>query len=351
MDLFARYRLGPLDLANRIVMAPMTRSRAIGALANELMRTYYAQRASAGLIITEGIAPVADGLGYARIPGLFTPAQVDAWRPVTDAVHARGGKILAQLMHVGRIAHPLNLPPGARILAPSAVAAAGVLWTDEQGPQPFPAPAAMTLGDLDEARRGFARAARDALAAGFDGVELHGANGYLLEQFLHPHTNRRGDDYGGGAAARARFVVEVAREAADAVGADRVGVRLSPYNAFNDMPAHDGVHEQYDLLADRLRGLLYLHLVQNPHPEFARTAAAIRQRFAGPLVLNGGFDREGAEAALTGGRADLIAFGRPFIANPDLVDRLRTGAALAVPDPQTFYTPEARGYIDYPALA
>lgn len=349
MTLFTTYRLGRMELPNRVVMAPMTRSRALGALPNVLHSRYYAQRASAGLIVTEGIAPSPNGLGYARIPGLYSAEQVAAFRPVTEAVHAAGGRILAQLMHVGRVAHPQNMPPGARVLAPSAVGAAGTMWTDEAGPQPMPPPAAMSLGDVRAAREEFVQAARNAIAAGFDGVELHGANGYLLEQFLHPHSNRRDDDYGGDIARRRRFVTEVAEAAAGAIGADRVGIRLSPYSTFNDLPLHDEVHATYTELAAALRGLLYIHLVQGAHPGCAGTASAIRAAFGGPLISNGGLDRERAEALLARGDADLAAFGRPFIANPDLVARMQRGALLATPDPATFYSAGSEGYVDYPA--
>jgi N-ethylmaleimide reductase len=350
MTLFTAYRLGRVQLPNRVVMAPMTRSRALGGLPNELHVRYYAQRASAGLIVTEGIAPSPNGLGYARIPGLYSREQVDAFRPVTDAVHAAGGRILAQLMHVGRIAHPENMPAGARVLAPSAVGAAGAMWTDAAGPQPMPAPEAMSPAEVRAARDEFVQAARNAIAAGFDGIELHGANGYLLEQFLHPHTNRRDDDYGGSIARRLRFVTELAEATAGAIGADRVGIRLSPYSTFNDLPVHDEVHATYAELGARLRGLLYIHVVQSAHPGYAGTASAVRAAFGGPLILNGGLDRNGAEAALARGDADLAAFGRPFIANPDLVARMQRGTPLATPDPATFYSAGSEGYVDYPAL-
>lgn len=347
-SLFSSYQLGALALPNRVVMAPMTRSRAIGAVPGALMRDYYAQRASAGLIITEGVAPSPDGLGYARIPGLFDPAQVAGWRAVTDAVHDAGGRIVAQLMHTGRIAHPLNQPAGARVVSPGDVRAEGTMYTDQEGPRPLPTPRAMTADDLGRAREEWVAAARHARDAGFDAVELHGANGYLLEQFLHPHTNRRRDAYGGSVAARARYVVEVADAVAAAIGADRVGMRLSPYSTFNDLPLHDEIEAQYVEVAGALRGLLYLHLVASSHDGFATTAAAVGAAFTGPIMLNGNFDRARAEAALAAGRADLISFGRPFIANPDLVRRMRDGLALAEPVAQTFYTPGAAGYVDYP---
>jgi N-ethylmaleimide reductase len=350
MELFDLYRLGPLQLANRVVMAPMTRSRAIGAVPNELMREYYVQRASAGLIVSEGIAPSPNALGYARIPGLYSPEQIAAFRRVTDGVHAAGGRIFAQLMHVGRIAHAANQPAGARVLAPSAVKADGQMYTDSAGPQPYPAPEAMSSSDIAATRGEIVQAARNAIEAGFDGIELHGANGYLLEQFLHPHTNRRDDAYGGSVERRALFVAEVAQASAQAIGAERVGIRLSPYSTFNDMPAHAEVEEQYATLARHLRGLLYVHLVMNPDPGFDDAARRIRDAFAGPLILNGGFDRVRAESMLASGRADLIAFGRPFIANPDLVRRLELNEPLATPDYNTFYTPGPAGYTDYPAL-
>ena len=350
MNLSSPTRLGHLELPNRVVMAPMTRSRAIGGVPNALMRDYYTQRASAGLIITEGIAPTPDGLGYPRIPGLFSEEQVAGWRTVTDAVHAAGGRIVAQLMHVGRIAHALNLPSGARVLAPSAVRAEGTMYTDQQALQPFPTPTAMSTAEVEATRDGIVQAARNAIAAGFDGIELHGANGYLLEQFLSPHTNRRDDGHGGSVDKRARFVIEVGQAAAEAIGADRVGIRLSPFNTFNDMVVFDEVEAQYAAVAKGLRGLLYIHTLRNPNPGFPAAAAAMRAGFGGPLILNGGFDRAQAEATLEAGGADLVAFGRPFIANPDLVARLASGADLATPDPGTFYTPGPEGYVDYPAL-
>jgi len=351
MTLFDPFRLGRIDLANRVVMAPMTRSRSIGGVPGVLVRDYYAQRASAGLVVTEGIAPTPDGLGYARIPGLYAPEQTAAWADVTRAVHAAGGRIFAQLMHTGRIAHPLNQPAGARVLAPSAVRAEESMYTDEAGPQPLPEPLAMTAEDLAEARRGFVRAARNAIDAGFDGVELHGANGYLLEQFLHPHSNRRTDAYGGSPERRARFVAEVVSETAEAIGADRVGIRLSPFSPFNDLPAHGEVLEGYTALAGSLRGLAYVHLIMSKDPGFREVARAVRRLHGGPTILNGGFDADRARAAIADGDADLVSFGRPFIANPDLVDRMRRGLPLASADPSTFYTPGPAGYVDYVAAS
>lgn len=351
MHLSTPLSLGPLQLANRVVMAPMTRSRAIGGVPNELMREYYTQRASAGLIVTEGTAPSPNGLGYARIPGLYSSEQVEGWSLVTASVRAAGGQMIAQLMHTGRIAHPANLPPGARVLAPSALRAEQHMYTDELGPQPLPEPEEMSDADLRQAREEFVRAAVNAIKAGFVAVELHAANGYLLEQFLHPHTNRRQDQYGGSAQNRARFVVEVADAVGDAIGRNRVGIRLSPFSTLGDLPAHAEVAGPYAALAESLRGLLYIHLVENQHAAFEEAAGAIRRAFDGTLIRNGAYDADRAEAAIAEGRAELISFGRPFIANPDLVMRLRTRAALATPDHGTFYTPGAQGYTDYAPLS
>lgn len=361
MKLFSTCQLGALELKNRTVMSPMTRCRAPGNLPNELMAEYYGQRAGAGLIVTEGTAPAANGLGYARIPGIFTPQQTAAWQLVTAAVHARNGRIFVQLMHVGRVGSILNLPPGAELVAPSALAMSGTMWTDSQGEQPHDLPRAMTPADIDSAIGAYAQAARNALDAGFDGVELHGANGYLVTQFLDPGSNRREDDYGGDGTRRNRFALEVAGAVAAAIGPERVGIRLSPYGVFNDMSgAYPGIAEQYAALASGLGTLrlAYVHLVDHssmgaPKP-LAATVAQICGNFraagGGAVVLSGGYDRERAEADLARGAADLVAFGRPFLANPDLVERLRTGAPLNKPDPATFYTPGPVGYIDYPVV-
>ena len=354
--LFSDFTLGALALPNRIVMAPMTRSRAVGNVPNAMMAEYYAQRAGAGLIVTEGTSPSPNGLGYPRIPGLFSPAQVEGWRRVTDAVHAAGGRVFVQLMHTGRISHPLNLPAGARVLAPSAVRASGEMYTDQEGMQPLPVPGAMSEADIETALEEFAEAGRKALAAGFDGIELHGANGYLLEQFFRPNTNRREDGWGGSLENRGRFVLEAVRRCAEAIGPERVGIRLSPFGVFNDMPVHDAMEADYLWLADRLDALgpVYVHLVDHeamgapPVPE--RIKRGYRRHFGGVLILSGGYDRARAEADLASGAADLVAVGRPFIAHPDLPRRWSEGAELNAPDPDTFYTPGEKGYTDYPAL-
>ena len=354
--LYGETALGPLALQNRLVMSPMTRNRATGNIPNALMEEYYAQRASAGLIITEGTSPSPNGLGYPRIPGLFSPAQIEGWKRITGAVHAKGAKMFAQLMHCGRIAHPLNLPAGARVLAPSAVAAGGQIYTDAEGMRPHPVPEAMTPADIARTIEEYAQAARNAMAAGFDGIELHGANGYLLEQFIRPNTNRRADAYGGPIEDRSRFILDVAEAAAAAIGRDRVGIRLSPFGVFNDMPSYEAMEADYAYLARRLNALrlLYIHLVDHssmgapPVPDSMK--ATFRGLFKGALILSGGYDSARAESDLAAGKCDLVAVGRPFLANPDLVSRWKDGEAVNAPETATFYTPGPKGYTDYPAL-
>ena len=343
--------LGDLELKNRVVMAPMTRSRAPGNLANELMATYYGQRSEAGLIVTEGTAPAADGLGYARIPGLFNSEHARGWRGVTEAAHAGGAKIFVQLMHTGRVGHALNLPPGAEVRGPSPVALAGSMYTDQEGPQPHPVPRELSEVDIAATIEGFARSAGLAREAGFDGVELHGANGYLIDQFLNSASNRRSDGWGGTARGRARFALEVARATASRIGAGRVGIRLSPYGTFNGMAVDPELDAVFVHLVRGLSelGLAYVHLVDFGGKVVpADLQAEIRNNFRGRLILSGEYDATRAEADLAAGRGDLIAFGRPFIANPRLVSRLRAGLPLAQGDPSTFYTPGERGYTDYP---
>ena len=354
--LFTPTTLGKLQLKNRFVMSPMTRNRATGNIPNELMAQYYAQRATAGLIITEGTSPSPNGLGYPRIPGIFSAQQVAGWKLATDAVHAKGGKMFIQFMHCGRIGHPLTLPAGARVLGPSAIAAAGDIYTDAEGMKPNAMPQAMTEADIKTAMEEFAQGAKNAVAAGFDGVELHGANGYLLEQFIRPNSNQRTDRYGGAIENRARFVLEVADAVTKAIGKDKVGIRLSPFGVFNDMPLYDAMEADYTWLAQQLnvRGLVYIHLVDHSSmgapPVPASMKATFRKLFKGTLILSGGYDATRAESDLAAGRCDLIAVGRPFLANPDLIARWKSGAAVNAPDMSTFYTPGAKGYTDYPTL-
>ena len=352
--LFTPATLGKLQLKNRIVMAPLTRSRATGNVPNELMEKYYKLRADAGLIITEGTSPSPNGLGYARIPGMFSDEQVKGWKRVNDGVHAAGGKIFVQLMHTGRVGHPLNLPAGAQVLAPSAVAAEGTMFTDAQGMQPHPVPHAMSEAEVWAAVDEYKLAAQNAMAAGFDGVELHGANGYLLEQFLSPHSNLREDAWGGSVDKRIGFVVEVAKQVTAAIGGARVGIRLSPYGAGGGMKPYPEIDETYQALAARLApyGLQYVHLVDHSTMGAPKVPEKLKQtlRRAWPrtLILAGGFDRSSAEAALRDGKGDLFAFARAFLANPDLVARMEGNLPLNPPDPATFYSPGPKGYTDYP---
>jgi N-ethylmaleimide reductase len=352
------FSLRGIMLNNRAVMSPLTRSRAVdNNTPNSLMATYYSQRASAGLIITEGTSPSPNGLGYARIPGLFNDEHARAWKLVTDAVHGGGGKIVVQLMHTGRVSHMANLPAGAEVVGPSSAACPGEMWTDSQGSQAHTPPRAMTKADIESAIHEFATSARLAIDAGFDGVELHAANGYLLEQFLNANVNLRTDEYGGTAERRNRFVLEVARAAAKEIGPERVGIRLSPHGAFNSTGAYAGVDEQYQALARELSelGLMYMHVLDHSAigaPQVpARLKVDLRTAFNGPFILAGGFDKHRAEKTLWDRHADLIALGRAFLANPDLVERMRQDAPLNTPDPDTFYTPGAQGYTDYPTLA
>jgi len=348
--LFTPIKLGNLQLKNRIVMAPMTRSRAIGNVPNALMEEYYRLRADAGMILTEGVAPSPNGLGYARIPGIFNDAQVQGWKRVTDGVHQAGGRMFMQLMHTGRICHPLNMPAGARVLAPSAVAAPGEMWTDASGMQPHPVPVEMNEADIASTIAEYATAAKLALQAGFDGIELHGANGYLIDQFLNTASNQRSDRWGGGVENRIRFAVEVARAAVAAIGAERVGMRISPYGVFNGQKPDAEMDALYLRLMEQLNalGLAYIHVVDHSSmgaPEVSpELKAKIRATFKGKYILSGGYDAARANADLDAQRGDLVAFGRPFIANPDLVNKLQLNQAPAAPDFATFYTPGEKGY-------
>lgn len=320
--LFEEYQLGKIQLKNRSVMAPMTRSRAVeNNIPNDLMATYYAQRAGAGLIVTEGTSPSANGLGYPRIPGMFNKDQVSGWKLITDKVHSEGGKIFLQLMHCGRIAHHLNLPEGAKVLAPSAIQAEGTMYTDAEGMKVNDMPKEMTTAQVAEAIAEYVGAAKLAIEAGFDGVEIHGANGYLIEQFLNPNTNQRQDEFGGSIENRSKFLLSIVKKTIEAIGADKVGLRLSPNGAFNDMPAYDEMEETYHYLAVELNKLkpVYVHLLDHsamgstPLPKNVRED--IRKNFEGTLILCGNFDAETAEKALENGEADLIAFGKPYLAN------------------------------------
>jgi N-ethylmaleimide reductase len=351
-DLFSPLTLGRITLSNRIVMAPMTRNRSPGAVPGDIVAAYYGQRAEAGLIITEGVSPSPNGLGYARIPGLFSAEQVAGWRAVTDAVHAKGGHIFVQLMHTGRASASANLPDGARVLGPSAVPLTQPVWTDSAGNQPAATPEAMTDADIDATLDEYARSAELAVEAGFDGVELHAANGYLIDQFLNTASNTRTDGWGGTVEGRIRFAVEAARRAAARIGGDRVGIRLSPYGVFNDMRPDADMDALYAALATELSaiGLAYVHIVDHSAMGAPKVPdaikATIRANFEGVYVLSGGYDRARAEADLAAGLGELVAFGRPFIANPRLPTLLRENTPLQVADYATFYTPGPAGYSD-----
>ena len=356
-QLFENYKLGKLELKNRAVMAPLTRSRAVdNNIPNALMAEYYGQRAGAGLIITEGTSPSPNGLGYPRIPAMYNQHHVDGWKLITDAVHKKESKIFLQLMHCGRIAHHLNLPEGARVLAPSAIIAEGQMYTDAEGMKENDLPIEMSTSEVHEAIEGYVNAANLAMEAGFDGVEIHGANGYLIEQFLNPNSNDRKDEYGGSIHNRSKFLLEIVEKTITAIGAEKVGIRLSPNGAFNDMQAYPEMEETYDYIAKELNklGIVYIHLLDHsavgstPLPVDVREN--MRENFKGTLILCGNFDDKKANEALNNKIADLIAFGRPFLANPDLLERYIAGAKLNEPDMNTFYTAEEKGYTDYPFM-
>lgn len=351
------YQLGNTELKNRIVMAPMTRSRAINNIPNELMAEYYAQRASAGLIITEGTSPSPNGLGYSRIPGIFSDDQIKGWKKITRAVHNNDGKIFVQLMHTGRVGNNLNLPSGARLLAPSAVTLPGEIWTDQEGMKAHSVPYGMTADQLVETKREFVQAAKNAIEAGFDGVELHAANGYLLEQFLSPHTNQRTDIYGGGVENRARFVLEIAQEVSEAIGVAKTAIRLSPFGTHNDIQNYPGVDVMYGYLAEELDklGITYLHITDqsagNKSEVLDLVEESIRKKFKNTIILSGGYTLASAEEVITLEIADLVSFGRPFITNPDLVSRFHKNLPLNIKlDASSLYASDAKGYTDYPVF-
>ncbi|MCF2443384.1 alkene reductase [Dyadobacter sp. CY345] len=323
--LFTPYEKGFLKLKNHLVIAPMTRSRAIGNLPNALMANYYAQRTGAGLIITEGTSPSPEGLGYPRIPGIFCDKQVEEWKKVTDAVHQKGSKIFLQLMHTGRIAHVSNIPGGIQPVGPSNIKAAGEIFTDSHGMQQHSVPVVLSLEGITRVITDFVKASQNAVLAGFDGVELHGANGYLLEQFLNPNVNDRTDQYGGNLIKRCRLIVEITQAIAAAIGPEKIGVRLSPFSQLCDQGSYNTneVNQTYIYLASKLdkSRIAYIHLSTNPEiPE--KTYKAIRSVFNNTIILCNGLTRQTAEQTLQEGLADLVAFGRGFLANPDFVARM-----------------------------
>ncbi|MET0390127.1 MAG: alkene reductase [Polyangiales bacterium] len=346
-------RVGALELPNRVVMAPLGRARAHVETREPTrsVQTYYVQRATAGLIVSEATHVSAESVSRPGTSAIHTQGQIAAWREVTDAVHAAHGRIFQQLFHLGRKADPARLPSGGLPAAPSAIAARGEFSTPE-GPRPFPTPRVLAPHEIAARVTDFARAAESSLQAGFDGVEVHGANGFLVDQFLRDKANQRGDRHGGSVENRARFLLDVVDAVIKVFGRDRVGVRLSPH-ATADGTDDSTPRETFSYAAAQLdaRQIAYLHLIEPVDtPEPARLGPALRQAFRGPLILCGGFDRHSAEVALEQKRADLMAFGVGFIANPDLVERLRRDAPWNPPDPGTFYSGGDQGYIDYPFL-
>jgi N-ethylmaleimide reductase len=353
--LFEPYKLGPSTLPNRLVMAPLTRNRAIaGLVPNPLAVEYYGQRASAGLLITEASQVSQQGQGYQDTPGIYSKEQVAGWRKVTDRVHARGGRIFIQLWHVGRVSHTSLQPNSGAPVAPSAVRAngktfVGGTFTDISEPR------ALTLEEIPGIVESFRRGAANAREAGFDGVEIHGANGYLLDQFAKDGANKRTDNYGGSIENRARLMLEVAKAVAAEAGADRTGIRISPVTPSNDI-SDSQPQPLFEYVVDGLNALklVYLHVVEGatggPRDIAPFDYASLRKRFKGAYIANNGYDFELANKVLNANAADLIAFGKPFIANPDLVERLKRGAPLNAPDKATFYGGDAKGYTDYPVL-
>ncbi|HET7461882.1 MAG TPA: alkene reductase [Longimicrobium sp.] len=353
-NLFTPFQLGPYELRNRLVMAPMTRSRAAeGNVVTDLTVEYYRQRSTAGLIVTEGTQVSPQGVGYTSTPGIHSAEQVAAWRKVTDAVHEQGGRIFAQLWHTGRVSHP-SFHGGELPVAPSAIGFQGQVLTYE-GLQPYVTPRALETDEIPGVVAQFAHAAERAYEAGFDGVELHGANGYLIDQFLRDGSNQRTDEYGGSIPNRVRFLAEVTAAVVDVWGGDRVGVRLSPYGTANGMSDRDPP-ATFGYAAGALNPfrLAYLHLIDAVAGPMAvpgkRITPTMRAIFRGPLITNGGYDAATANQVIAGGQADLVSFGVPFLANPDLVRRYREGAPLNTPDRATFYAGAENGYVDYPTL-
>jgi N-ethylmaleimide reductase len=350
--LFTPLKVGALTLSNRMLMAPLTRARSdLAHMPNDLMAEYYAQRASAGLIVTECTMIAPNTSAFVTEPGIYSPEQVTAWKKITDAVHAKGGKIVMQIWHAGRAAHPL-LNNGAENVAPSAISISGDIQTPS-GKVPHAVPHALTSAEISTLVQTFASAAKHAIAAGFDGVEVHGANGYLIDQFLRDGANQRTDMYGGTMENRTRFLFEVLTAVCAAIGSDRVGLRLSPLNSFNSMIDSDPLG-LIAFLADRLNDykLAYVHLMRADffQQQTGDVMPVARAHYHGVLIGNMGYSSDEADAAIRDKKLDAVAFGTGFLANPDLPERVRAGADLNVPDQATFYTPGAKGYIDYPMM-
>ena len=346
IDLFAPITLGDIDCANRIFMAPMTRSRAgEGDAPTDMNALYYGQRASSGLIITEGVYPNVDGKGYVRTPGIVTEAQIAGWKLVADAVHARGGKLVMQIMHCGRISSHHNKPKGSRTLAPSAIQAKGEIYTDAAGMAAHDMPEELTLTEIKQTVADFGQAAANAIEAGCDGVELHCTSGYLPAQFLSTGTNTRSDEYGGALENRLRFVVDVLGAMTKAVGAGRAGIRICPGNPFNDL-TDDNPEETFRALIQAINpmGLAFLHVIRM---KAGVDNIALAAEFSGPVILNDSYDLERGNRALGKGQADAISFGRHYVSNPDLAEKFKSGTELTKPDYKTLYTAGPKGYVDY----
>jgi N-ethylmaleimide reductase len=347
------FKSDELMLKNHLVMAPMTRSRAIGNIPNELMAEYYGQRSGAGMIITEGTSPSPEGLGYPRIPGMFSNEQIAGWQKITSTVHDGGSKIFVQLMHTGRIGHIDNLPAGMQLVSVAAVKAAGKIFTDTKGPQNHSEPLALTSEGVKKIISDHVTAARNAITAGFDGVELHGANGYLIEQFLNPNLNNRNDEYGGSIEARSKLVINLFKGIGEAIGFEKAGIRFSPFSEMGDLKAYDNeeVKKTYKYLAGQLGALTicYLHIGLSPSvtDEFLKE---IQTAFGGTVIICNGLTPDSASNAVQNGKANLTAFARSFLANPDFDQRVALKAELNQPDMSTFYTPGAKGYTDYKIL-
>ncbi|MBT8096538.1 MAG: alkene reductase [Woeseia sp.] len=349
--LFEPLTIGDITLRNRIVMAPMTRNRAQDTIPQPMMKTYYRQRASAGLIITEASQVSPQGVGYPNTPGIHNDEQIAGWKKITEAVHAEGGTIFLQLWHVGRISHPSLQPNGQLPVAPSAIKPDGKAFTPD-GMQPFQTPRALDTDELPGIVEQFVSGAKNAMKAGFDGVEIHGANGYLLDQFLRSGSNQREDDFGGSVENRARLLLEVTDAVCGAVGPGRTSVRLSPGSTFNDMHDEDPA-KTFDYVTRELgqRALAYLHVIESDDDSDALDYDALKTSCGGVYMANDGYEIEDARNSINNGRADLVSFGKLFISNPDLPERLLKDAPLACADPDTFYGGGEEGYIDYPEMA
>ncbi|RIA08883.1 N-ethylmaleimide reductase [Flavobacteriaceae bacterium MAR_2010_72] len=351
--LLTAFNSKPLKLSNRVVMAPMTRCRAVGNTPNDIMVTYYALRAETGLIITEGVSPSKNGLGYPNIPAIYSDEQTAGWRKVSDAVHAKGGKIFLQIMHTGRIAHVLNLPKGGEVVGPSPIPAAGEIFTIE-GMKAKAIPREMTKQDIEKTQNEYLRAAQNAIKAGFDGIEIHAANGYLPNQFLDKGSNRRNDEYGGSIENRCRFVLELTQKIVNAIGNEKTAIRISPLGQFNDMTVYEDINKTYNYLVEQLNSMdiAYLHLARMSNAISEEFLEGLASKFKGIVIFNGGYgyDLASAEKILSKNNRYLVSIAMPFVSNPDFIERIKLDAELNEVDESTLYTLGEEGYITYPIL-